>query len=65
MADAMDRADIDNEVYFKAALANRRPELPFTGRCHNCDEPVEEPNKFCDRYCREDLEKRDRFKSIH
>lgn len=62
-ADSLDQASeietLERERII-AAARNRGPELPRTGFCHNCREPV--PELFCDSDCRDDWEKRRRLR---
>lgn len=55
--DEMDYASRTSEFLTDVALRNKKPELPQTGRCHNCEEPIAS-GKFCDADCREDYDKR-------
>jgi hypothetical protein len=57
MADEVDQAQFVEERDRKLALQVRQPELPFTGECHSCREPVSAPRLYCDSYCREDHER--------
>jgi hypothetical protein len=52
-AEALEQLDRD------VCLKQRKPELPHTGFCHNCEEPT--PGAYCSPECREDGEKRARF----
>lgn len=60
-----DEVDIAHEIeidQMNRLLANRtREKLPFIGLCHNCLEPLPEAH-FCDADCRDDYERRVRFK---
>lgn len=39
--------------------------LPWTGRCHNCAERITDSAlRFCDAYCHEDWDKRERAKRM-
>lgn len=59
MPEIIDQANELVELTIQHALSNRPPPIPFTGKCRNCDEPVSSGN-YCDKYCREDFEKRAR-----
>lgn len=37
-------------------------EMPFKGVCYNCQDPLERPHRFCDEYCLEDWEHREKAK---
>ncbi len=41
------------------AKQKRFESLPFTGCCYNCDEPLEDPLRFCDKDCCIDFDRRD------
>lgn len=60
MADDIDRTQERAEALAPyLARLSRRPEAPpATGRCLNCDEPVEHPRRWCNNECREDWERR-------
>lgn len=64
-ADPLDRATVEQdrllEEQLRAARANQEKPLPFTGQCHNCEEGLEDPKRFCDADCRDDYEQRIRF----
>ena len=63
MADDADRAQIEIEAELRLALvaAQASPRLQSTGKCHNCDEALEDRDQlFCDRDCARDFEKRER-----
>ncbi len=56
--DEADRANQEVERGLSEALRQRRPEGPVaTGRCLCCDEPVEEPRRWCDSICRDDWQR--------
>ena len=62
MADDADRAQIEIEAELRLALvaAQASPRLQSTGKCHNCDEPLERRDQlFWDRECARDFEKRE------
>ena len=46
-----------NEAMHKAQQAGKH-DLQPDGACHNCKEPVEHPQRFCDSDCAEDYQKR-------
>ena len=57
-ADQLDTASELEQLNIEAALANRtRQQLQFTGKCHNCQEPIA-TGSFCDSDCRDDWEQR-------
>lgn len=65
VADQFDRAsereDLDRELAIKEALRPSSPNrLMVTGKCHNCDEPLNNGGLFCDRDCSADHEHRAR-----
>lgn len=53
-----DQATEAEERDRERALLMRKPVLSRTGRCYNCENPVEE--LYCDVDCRDDFEKRQR-----
>ena len=55
MADILDQADTQVEYALKSALSNKKPEPSkiYTGHCWFCENPVEEPKRWCDAYCRD------------
>lgn len=59
MSDDADLACRETQHHIEAALAFRKTEgLPFKGACHNCDEPLSDPHRYCDVDCRDDHELR-------
>jgi hypothetical protein len=64
--DLSDRATAREEEILQDSLSAvaRRPKMPFTGRCYNCDEVIER-GSFCDADCRDDFEHRQRLKGRH
>lgn len=59
----MDIFDTASDLEAKArelSLKYRKPGLEYTGQCHNCEEKVPNPARFCDTYCREDYELREK-----
>lgn len=40
------------------AKQKRFEALPFTGCCYNCQEPLEDPLRFCDKDCCNDFDRR-------
>lgn len=38
-------------------IKQKLKELDYVGYCHYCYEPLEHNKKFCDKYCRDSLEK--------
>jgi hypothetical protein len=59
VSDLADKAQAVLEVALEAARTHRKPTLPFTGKCYNCEEPIED-GRFCDADCREDWTRRTR-----
>lgn len=61
-ADPVDRASVEQqrllEENIRAAKATAAPPLPAKGFCYNCDEPLSEGERFCDKDCRDDHEQR-------
>lgn len=59
MADNADRAAERTELILNAGLSHRAPEPPpATGRCLNCEEPLDAGMRWCDADCKEDWERR-------
>lgn len=44
------------EAAVQAALQATEKNLPATGLCHYCHEPVVADSRFCDEFCRDDYE---------
>lgn len=71
MADEIDQANEQAELWLKQALSNRSPEsrLPAKGCCHYCESSFEKSDKtfaqklFCDADCSKDYEEEKRLKS--
>lgn len=61
MPEIIDQANELVELTIQNALANRPAPPVFTGKCRNCGENIKAGN-YCDKYCREDYEKRERNK---
>jgi hypothetical protein len=61
MTDFYDRAAALELQQREDALAKlkRFEVLPYIGCCHNCEEPLEDPLRFCDEFCRDDYDRRD------
>lgn len=59
MSDILDKSTRQQEVVMKSLLSVRKevPDIKPTGRCHYCDEDIEEPKLFCDGDCADDFEK--------
>ena len=53
-----DRMELEDAIRRRLAPA---PALPYTGFCFNCEDPVDEPLKFCDKDCQQDWETRLRY----
>lgn len=59
MADQFDRATEIEERDREQALAMRKPEGPAaTGFCLNCEEPLEDGRRWCDKDCSTDWQRR-------
>lgn len=60
MTDFFDRAAALELQQREDALANQKlfEALPYIGECHNCREPLPDPLRFCDKYCRDDFDMR-------
>lgn len=62
MTDICGQADRIIELRTNAAITtarNFKRDIEPCGRCHNCDEHLDDPRKlFCDAECSEDHEKR-------
>lgn len=55
--DDIDRASQEVERSLAEAMRKRRPAGPVAnGRCHYCDEPVGDGQRWCDIDCREGWE---------
>jgi len=64
MADEIDIANDEAERILESQLSIRKPIGPmFTGHCHNCEEQVEHPRRFCDADCRDDYEARKKMEA--
>lgn len=59
-ADQIDKATAIAEeslrLAIEAAKAGASAPLPAIGKCHYCEEPLEEGLRFCDEFCREDYD---------
>lgn len=61
MSDIADDSQQQVDDFIRHAIATKKPAGPeFTGRCANCNEPVEAPKRWCDEACREDWQHRSR-----
>lgn len=59
MSDDIDIASEREEMLRSHALRYRkRAGPPWTGRCANCDDPVEIPLRWCDANCRDEWDSR-------
>ena len=64
MTDILGQADKVTALFTDAAISRARQaaskrDIEPSGRCHNCDEYVDDPRKlFCDADCSSDYEKR-------
>lgn len=64
MADEADRGNDTAELHLQVALYNHRAARPRpTGICPNCLEVPPPGNTYCDGFCQEDHEKRQRAHS--
>jgi hypothetical protein len=63
--DECDRADGQIEQAMTILLSRRKPELGFVGHCHYCEEPVQEPRRFCSKECGEDWELMFKMKGLN
>jgi hypothetical protein len=60
MADEIDRANDQAELFLAAAIENNkahRAVLKPTGQCLSCREPVPDGRRFCDADCRDDFDR--------
>lgn len=58
MADEIDRAAEEVEMFQQEAQRQRKKEAPgYTGECIWCGEKLEHPRRFCDVDCRDDYER--------
>jgi hypothetical protein len=60
-ADISDRATEAEERAREVALKNQLAKykvIPFIGKCHNCEEPLNNGRRFCDLDCRNDFDYR-------
>lgn len=58
-----EQAQFFQESLIKQGISQARkhdPNLSYTGRCHNCQDPVPHQHRFCDLDCMHDWEKRKR-----
>lgn len=56
-ADPLDRSVAEQDMILQEQLRlARKPvhTLAYTGKCHNCGEPLADPQRFCDADCRDD-----------
>lgn len=63
MADIADKANdlvAMNEELAIRSLHNQKPKALFTGFCLHCEEVVEEPKRWCDSFCRDQWEARNK-----
>lgn len=60
LSDPSDLATQQEQTFLDAALSVRKPTGPKPcGRCLNCDEPLDYPERWCDQDCRFDWERRE------
>lgn len=64
MPEIIDQANELVELTIQHALANRPPQIPFTGKCRNCNEIIN-TGHYCDKNCRDDFEKRMRRENYY
>lgn len=58
MSDSIDHAVEIEDFMLQTQLTKRRDEAAdFTGFCLYCEEPVEQPHRWCDVACRDDYQK--------
>jgi hypothetical protein len=55
--------DADHASDYEECMRVRKPEPKPCGHCHNCGEHIKF-GSFCDGYCAEDWEKRQRQKDV-
>ena len=59
MSDIIDQGTEAAQTFLDAALSQRKPEGPTPcGFCYNCNAQVASDQRWCDRDCRDDWEKR-------
>lgn len=67
-ADPVDRAVVEQEAALAEGLRLARQvvpsPLPYTGHCYNCQEPLAEPMRYCDKDCQDDYKKISRSRSV-
>lgn len=57
--DGCEREQRDREMCLAAVRRRaQEPEMPPTGTCYNCGDPVGEGERFCDGECLRDYERR-------
>lgn len=59
--DELDKAEAQQEELLRRAIDYARRckvDRPYTGECYNCQEPLDQPHRYCDADCRDDYEKR-------
>ena len=49
-----------NEELALRSLRSQKPKALFTGFCLHCEEVVEEPKRWCDSFCRDQWEVRNK-----
>lgn len=52
--DIADQAQAQEAVFLDSALSKRNSSLPYTGKCHWCEEKIDAKAHFCDVDCRHD-----------
>lgn len=60
-ASALEQKERDDAI--AATLANK-PNLPPTGYCYYCSEPVRAGHRFCDALCRDDYDEEQRLRKL-
>jgi hypothetical protein len=63
MADIADKANdlvAMNEELALRSLRSQKSKALFTGFCLHCEEVVEEPKRWCDSFCRDQWEVRNK-----
>nr|DAV09139.1 MAG TPA: DNA-directed RNA polymerase subunit alpha [Caudoviricetes sp.] len=56
MPDLFDQEAALEQLTIDAALSHRKATMPYIGKCHWCEEPVQANAHFCDSDCRDDFE---------
>jgi hypothetical protein len=51
------RQEIEERILTAALRERSHQEVPITGKCHYCQEPIEHPKRWCDQNCLHDWQK--------